>query len=76
MDVAGERITVVRAGGLMIEADLVVDALGRRSPVAGWLAAAAGKPEEPPETSDCGVIYYSRYYRQRPAFELPDGRGC
>ena len=27
----------------------------------------------PVETSDCGVIYYSRYYRIRPGFELPDG---
>ena len=46
---------------------LVVDALGRRSPTPGWLA------EDNAATSDCGVVYYSRYYRQHSGFELPDG---
>ncbi|HLY82580.1 MAG TPA: hypothetical protein VKQ71_06330, partial [Acidimicrobiales bacterium] len=73
MDVVGGRITGVRTGDRRIQVDLAVDALGRRSPAAGWVAAATGKLEEPPETSDCGVIYYSRYYRQRPGFDLPDG---
>ncbi len=45
------------------EADLVVDALGRHTCL---------RVEEP-ETSDCGVVYYSRYYQQRPGFSLPDG---
>jgi hypothetical protein len=31
----------------------------------------AGAARQPAETSDCGVIYYSRYYRQRPGFDLP-----
>ncbi len=26
-----------------------------------------------PESSDCGVTYYSRYYRQRRGSQLPDG---
>ena len=73
IDVARDRITAVRAGNLTIEADFAVDALGRRSPTAGWLAEATGKADVGPETSDCGVIYYSRYYRQRPGFDLPDG---
>ena len=73
VEIAGSRVSAVHAGCRRIEVDLAVDALGRRSPVAGWLAAALGVAEEPPETSDCGVIYYSRYYRQLPGFELPDG---
>ncbi len=44
------------------EADLVVDALGRRSLF-----------KQETETSDCGVVYYCRYYQQHPGFELPDG---
>ena len=73
VDVVHGRITAVRAGDFIMEVDLAVDALGRRSPAVGWLAAATGEPEAPPETSDCRVIYYSRYYRQRPGFDLPDG---
>ena len=49
------------------EAELVVDAMGRRSPVRALTGA------EPDETTDCGVVYYSRYYRLRDGFELPDG---
>lgn len=49
-------------------ADIVVDAMGRRTPTPGWFPDAAE-----PATSDCGVVYLCRYYRQRPGFELPDG---
>ncbi len=63
----GGRVCGVTVDGVRLDAGLVVDALGRRSPVRGW----AGLPE--PETSDCGVVYYSRYYRQRDGFDLPDG---
>jgi flavin-dependent dehydrogenase len=66
------RVVGVRVDGAHIEADLVVDALGRRTQTADWLAAH-GFDTELPESSDCGVIYYSRYYRCRPGFELPDG---
>lgn len=50
-----------------VDADVVVDAMGRRTPTPGWL----GEPE--PESSDCGVVYYCRYYRCRPGFTPPDG---
>jgi len=66
------QIQGVRNGSSSIPADVVVDALGRRSPVGRWLADS-GHPNEPHDTSDCGVVYYSRYYRQRLGFELPDG---
>jgi 2-polyprenyl-6-methoxyphenol hydroxylase-like FAD-dependent oxidoreductase len=70
--VAEGRVVGVRVDGAPVEADLVVDALGRRTPAPGWLAAQ-GIDAEPPVTSDCGVVYYSRYYRCRPWFSLPDG---
>jgi 2-polyprenyl-6-methoxyphenol hydroxylase-like FAD-dependent oxidoreductase len=66
------RVVGVRVEGAPVEADLVVDALGRRTPARGWLAAH-GIDTESPESSDCGVVYYSRYYRCRPGFSLPDG---
>jgi 2-polyprenyl-6-methoxyphenol hydroxylase-like FAD-dependent oxidoreductase len=45
-----------------LDADLVVDASGRRSPLPGWLAAIdARAPEE--EIEDSGFVYYGRYFR-------------
>jgi 2-polyprenyl-6-methoxyphenol hydroxylase-like FAD-dependent oxidoreductase len=49
-----------------IDADLVVDASGRRSPLGRWLEAIGARaPEE--EIADSGFIYYGRYFRS------PDG---
>jgi 2-polyprenyl-6-methoxyphenol hydroxylase-like FAD-dependent oxidoreductase len=69
-----ERGTVRGAvvDGDPLTADLVVDAMGRRTPTPDWLTRA-GVPLPETPTSDCGVVYYCRYYRQRPGFELPDG---
>lgn len=48
----------------VVEADLVVDAAGRSSVLGEWIVDGGGTaPEE--ETSDCGLVYYSRYYRLR-----------
>ncbi|MGH9210089.1 MAG: FAD-binding protein [Acidimicrobiales bacterium] len=50
-----------------LDADLVVDASGRRSPLSRWLVALGARP--PQETKDdCGFIYYGRHFRS------PDGR--
>jgi 2-polyprenyl-6-methoxyphenol hydroxylase-like FAD-dependent oxidoreductase len=49
----------------LIEADLVVDAMGRGSSVAGWLHEA-GWPEVPVRTLDANVTYTSRWF-QKPA---------
>ena len=46
--------------------------MGRRSPVPGWIEALGGRAMAE-ESSDCGVIYYTRYYRVRPGASLPDG---
>jgi 2-polyprenyl-6-methoxyphenol hydroxylase-like FAD-dependent oxidoreductase len=66
------RATTIRVDDGDLAVDLVVDALGRRTPTPKWLAAE-GVVLEPVQSSDCGVIYYSRYYAARPGFELPDG---
>lgn len=70
--VGAGRVTGARVGEATLDADVVVDALGRRTPTPAWLEAA-GLSQPPVESSDCGVLYYSRYYRQRPGFELADG---
>ena len=49
-------------------ADIVIDAMGRRTPTSRWFPDGAE-----PATSDCSVVYLCRYYRQRDGFELPDG---
>ena len=68
------RVTGVRTAAGSIEADLVVDALGRRSPVPDWIAGLGGTPMAE-ETSDCCVIYYTRYFRVREGRTLPDSTG-
>jgi 2-polyprenyl-6-methoxyphenol hydroxylase-like FAD-dependent oxidoreductase len=72
LQVEAGKVRAVRVGGTAVTADLVVDALGRRTPSGQWLTAENVEPA-PVEASDCGVIYYSRYYRIRPGFGLPDG---
>jgi 2-polyprenyl-6-methoxyphenol hydroxylase-like FAD-dependent oxidoreductase len=50
------------AGGDTIDADLVIDATGRRSPTPEWLdAIGATAPIE--ESEDSGFAYYGRYFR-------------
>ena len=52
----------VRSGdGEEIHADLVVDAMGRRSPSAKWLIEL-GATEPYIESEDCGFVYYTRYF--------------
>ncbi|MBX6389470.1 MAG: FAD-dependent oxidoreductase [Frankia sp.] len=48
-------------GGQTVEADVVIDAAGRQSPIRGMLADAGARL--PPEQAvPCGITYYSRYY--------------
>jgi 2-polyprenyl-6-methoxyphenol hydroxylase-like FAD-dependent oxidoreductase len=56
--VVGVRTT----DGEEIRADLVVDTLGRRSPLAGWLPAIDARPPVE-EREDCGFVYYGRHFR-------------
>jgi 2-polyprenyl-6-methoxyphenol hydroxylase-like FAD-dependent oxidoreductase len=65
-------ITGIQTSEEHIRADLVIDAMGRRSPVPGWIEGLGGR-RMAEESSDCGVIYYTRYYRVRDGASLPDG---
>ena len=54
-------IGAVISDGREIRADLVVDAMGRRSKIGDWLAAAGGRPPYE-EAEDCGFTYYTVYF--------------
>ena len=56
--VTGVRI----ADGTEVAAALVVDALGRRSPIPGWLPPL-GAPAPRERSEDTGIFYYTRFYR-------------
>ncbi|MGZ4304028.1 MAG: FAD-dependent oxidoreductase [Solirubrobacteraceae bacterium] len=69
------HVTGVRTdGGAELTADLVVDAMGRRSQLPRWLQADGAGPIHE-EAEDSGFIYYSRYFRARdsgmPEFRAP-----
>jgi 2-polyprenyl-6-methoxyphenol hydroxylase-like FAD-dependent oxidoreductase len=49
--------------GQTLTAEFVVDAAGRRSRVARWLADA-GLPVPPTQTSSSDITYYTRFYQQ------------
>src|SRR6478609_1074112 len=56
--------------GAIVDADLVVDASGRRSALPEWFAQAdLGEPVE--ERQECGFFYLTRYYRVRPGCRTP-----
>ena len=52
---------VATADGERLEADLVVDAMGRRSPLPAWLRKAG--VVVPEHSEDVGFMYYSRFFR-------------
>jgi hypothetical protein len=49
----------------VIEADLTVDAGGRRSPVPRWLGESG--VDIALEEQDCDIVYFTRYYRRNPS---------
>ncbi len=65
-----------RAGGAAetLRADFVVDASGRRSPLASWLGEIGAPPIED-ESEDCGIFYSSRFYRLLPGAVEPPRDG-
>jgi 2-polyprenyl-6-methoxyphenol hydroxylase-like FAD-dependent oxidoreductase len=65
------RVTGVRTrAGDELHADLVIDAMGRRSKIVDWITGTGGRaPYE--EASDAGFAYYTRHYRG----SLPATRG-
>jgi 2-polyprenyl-6-methoxyphenol hydroxylase-like FAD-dependent oxidoreductase len=66
--IAGVRTTT----GEELRADLVIDAMGRRSPASEWILNLGGRsPIE--EGEDCNFVYFSRYFSgpQRPRRMAP-----
>jgi 2-polyprenyl-6-methoxyphenol hydroxylase-like FAD-dependent oxidoreductase len=64
------NVTGVRtSSGEELAADLVIDAMGRRSELPAWLAAAGARPPAE-EAEDSGFTYYTRFFRS-PAGTLP-----
>lgn len=59
------RVRGVRTAAGDLDAELVVDAAGRRSPMDRWLAEVGARPGVTTR-AECGVAYYSRQYRLRP----------
>ena len=55
---------VVADGGERVPADLVVDAMGRRSPLTNWLEELTDAPVHE-ESEDSGFLYYTRFFRSR-----------
>ncbi|ROO86693.1 2-polyprenyl-6-methoxyphenol hydroxylase-like FAD-dependent oxidoreductase [Actinocorallia herbida] len=55
---------VLLADGTRLDADLVVDAAGRRTPVPQWLREAGADLRT--DSEPCELIYYSRYFRAAP----------
>ncbi|MCU1398921.1 MAG: hypothetical protein JWN62_2030 [Acidimicrobiales bacterium] len=56
--------------GATVDADLVVDAGGRRSALPEWFAAAGLRPPAE-EQQHCGFFYLTRYYGLKPGCVLP-----
>lgn len=74
----GRRVTGVRLSGRpggpdgnVVEADLIVDALGRGSRVSEWLHRA-GWPQVPVRTLDAGATYSTRWYQKPTGASRPD----
>jgi 2-polyprenyl-6-methoxyphenol hydroxylase-like FAD-dependent oxidoreductase len=60
--------------GEELRADLVVDAMGRRSILGRWLADAGARLHE--EAEDAGFIYYTRFFRVRDGGARPQFRSA
>jgi 2-polyprenyl-6-methoxyphenol hydroxylase-like FAD-dependent oxidoreductase len=56
-----------------VNADLVVDAMGRRSQLPEWILRLGGRPAYE-EASDAGFAYYARHYQSRDG-HVPEFRG-
>lgn len=68
--VTGVTYTADDGEAVTLDADLVVDALGRGSSVSDWLASA-GWPAVPEKTLDAKVTYTSRWYQLPEPAERP-----
>ena len=63
-------VTGLRTSHGDVQADLVIDALGRTSPASAWLQTL-GATAPRIESSPCGLVYYSRYFQLKPGAAMP-----
>lgn len=68
------RVTGVRVHGRVVDAEVVVDASGRRSPVRRWLRGVGVSPPQE-QVERRGIMYYSRYFKLRDGVDYPAWRG-
>jgi len=68
------RVTGVRVAGDIIPADVVIDASGRRTLTYRWLAEADVRMPAT-EKQDCGLIYFSQFWKVREGREYPAWHG-
>jgi 2-polyprenyl-6-methoxyphenol hydroxylase-like FAD-dependent oxidoreductase len=66
-------VGVLLSSGEAVHADLVIDAMGRRSKLPEWIVALGGRPAHE-EADDAGFAYYARQFRSRDG-SVPDYRG-
>ena len=64
------HVTGVRTATGDIPADLVIEASGRRSSIDTWLGQIGARATAT-WRAECGLAYFSRHYRLRPAADLP-----
>jgi 2-polyprenyl-6-methoxyphenol hydroxylase-like FAD-dependent oxidoreductase len=68
----GPQVVGVETGsGETVRADLVVDAMGRRSALPEWLRERGAAPVHE-EAEDSGFVYYTRYFRAPSPPEIRD----
>ncbi|MGH0030910.1 MAG: FAD-dependent oxidoreductase [Myxococcota bacterium] len=66
------RVRGVRTrDGASLDADLVVDASGRKTAVSSWLGELGARPLRE-ESESCGIFYSSRFYRVGEGAAMPD----
>ena len=68
------RVTGVRVAGDVVPADIVIDTSGRRTLMYRWLAEADVRMPAT-ETQDCGLIYFSRFFKMREGRDYPPWQG-
>lgn len=64
LDGVPNAVGVELEGGERIDADVVIDATGRRSPLPRWIAEAGGAPASE-ELDDSGFVYYGRHFASK-----------
>jgi 2-polyprenyl-6-methoxyphenol hydroxylase-like FAD-dependent oxidoreductase len=64
------RVTGVRWKQGEHDADLIIDATGRRTRIDHWLGDIGAQPSAT-WFAECGIAYFSRHYRLRPGATLP-----